>query len=390
MNEQQPPYQNYPGYYAPQPQNDNNGLKIFGAIAFIVIAVCVAGACLLWPSVRKAYDRDQYNYLLNKADRKYHAEDYMGAADLITQAIALRPDKTLAYTRRGNAEMKLRQYTAAIQDYSTALRLFDTPKGFDELGDGNATDAEKRRFMQHGKGSNYYNLGLVYQEKGQSLTALKNYNTALTFTPNDINIRWRLEEVYEHLHQWQAAIANANVVVQNTSYHLDAYKMRAHLYQAMGDRRSAAVDFQHAISIKPDDTDSYFQLSGMYESAKQYDLAVKCWQQAVQSSPYNGLYWGDLGWDQYLAGQYDTAIATDTKALKLDHSQTFVHMNLALCYAVKGDWGHAKPIYEQSLARATAEDIQGGQGDITTALKANPQSQALKSADALFRSRGGH
>jgi len=387
---QQPPYQGYPSYYAPPPPTDNSGLKILGAIVAIVLTCIVVGICLLWPSIRREYDRDQYNFLLTKADQRYDQQDFVGATDLLTQAIAIRPDKTLAYTRRGNAEYKLRQYTAAIQDYSTALRLFDTPKGFAELGTQYSTDAQKRSYMQAGKGSNYYNLGLVYQDRRQPLTAVKNYNAALTFTPNSIEIRWRLAEVYEDLHQWPAAIANANVVVRNTSYHLEAYKMRANLYHTMGDTRSAAADFERAIATKPDDFDSYYQLSTMYEAPKRYDLAVKCWQQAVQSNPYNGQCWGNLGWYQYLDGQYDTAIATDVKALKLDHSQNFVHMNLALCYAVKGDWGHAKPIYEQSLIRARADDIQGGMGDITTALKTHPQSTALKAADALFRSRGGH
>jgi len=390
MNEQQPPYQNYPGYYAPPPQNDNTGLKIFGAIAAVILVICIIGGFVLWPSVRKIYDRDQYRYLLNKADQRYEAEDYIGAVDLNTQAIALRPNKTLAYTRRGNAEYKLRQYTAAINDYSTALRLYDTPKGFDELGTSTSTDADKRSYMRIGKGSNYYDLGLVHQAKHQWLTAIDNYNTALAYNPTDVNIRWRLAEVYKDLHQWPAAIANANLVVQNTKYHREAYQMRARLYQTAGDTRSAAADFERAISLKPDDVDSYVELSKMYEASKQYDLAIKCWQQAVQTNPYNSACVGGLGWVQYVAGQYDAAIATDAKALKLDHSQTWIHMNLALCYAVKDDWAHAKPIYEQSLARANEDDIKGGMGDITDALKTHPQSTALKNAAALFRSRGDH
>ena len=116
---------------------------------------------------------------------------------------------------------------------------------------------------------------------------------------------------------------------------------------------------------------------------RRYGPAMEDFSFAVRLEPRNAEHIGSVGWTQYLTGQTDTAIQTDRKALALGNV-SWVHANLALCYATLGNW----PLLAGVCAvprQAGTEELAGITTDVRDALKKQPQSVALHNALSLLQ-----
>jgi tetratricopeptide (TPR) repeat protein len=97
------------------------------------------------------------NVYIKRGHVRYFLKDYQAAIKDYTQAIQIAPKNVKAYIKRGDAQYPLKKYQAAIDDYTKAIRL--SPDSADA----------------------YTTRGLVYENNLQNKQeAIKNYQKAAT------------------------------------------------------------------------------------------------------------------------------------------------------------------------------------------------------------------
>lgn len=132
-------------------------------------------------SGKKDYFKSGYN--------KYENGDYKGAVEDYTKSLAEKKDVNANYNR-GLAYYKLRNYDAAIADFS-------------EVINNNPEDSEA-----------YYNRGLAKYGKEDDKGALADYNMAIRLNPNYANAYYGRGSAKYQLGNYEGAIADWNKSIE--------------------------------------------------------------------------------------------------------------------------------------------------------------------------------
>jgi hypothetical protein len=117
--------------------------------------------------------------------------DPQKAIEFLTEAIRLQPDFAHAYSARGNAYSKLKQYQPALEDYNKAIQLQPDNSFF------------------------FNNRGNIYKELDKYKEAIGDYNEAIRLKPDDAT----------------------------------AYHNRGNIYFIQGDKETACGDAQKACEL---------------------------------------------------------------------------------------------------------------------------------------------
>ena len=138
---------------------------------------------------------DDANYYFAKATTKLFIDKIANdeiMADY-NKAISLQANDSKLYDGRGKAYFTLQQYDKAIADYTTALKIkshyvkaytnraesYINTKQYDLA----KTDLEKALQLSSNNATTYYTLGLLYKELQQIDLAIENFNKALDIDP---------------------------------------------------------------------------------------------------------------------------------------------------------------------------------------------------------------
>ncbi|TSA52733.1 MAG: tetratricopeptide repeat protein [Planctomycetaceae bacterium] len=149
--------------------------------------------------------------------------------------------------------------------------------------------------------------------------------------------------------------------------------------------RNAAAEYRAVLKIKSDDTDAMNGLANCYLRDKKYSSAIKLYEKIAKISPKNGSVYAGLGFayghtkkykqatknyekaikygyhptmkemniitEYYLkVKNYDSAIKTYKKMIKLDPKKAEIYSGLAHIYSLKGDTDKEIEYYKKSLS----------------------------------------
>lgn len=140
-----------------------------------------------------------------------------------------------------------------------------------------------------------YNLGTVFQQRGDRGGAIKAYSSALAMRPNDTRI-----------------LINLAVVSGET-----------------GDRQGAERLFRRAIALAPEQSKAYNDLGGLLVEEGRVDEAMQCFQSAIENTPSDPNPYFNLAVLLQQLGQDDVALVYYKKVLKLkpDDPDTIVNIS---------------------------------------------------------------
>ena len=174
----------------------------------------------------------------NKANNYMYNGQYQLAIDNYTKCLKLETDdakKADAYYNRGTVYgMGLENYTAAIADYTSAIRI-----------EPDAADA-------------YYNRGSAYYNLKNYKAAIADFTSALKINPDYAQAYNNRGNVYANLENYTAAIADFTSALRIKPDYADAYNNRGLTYAKGLENYTAAIaDFTSAIRIDPDYADAY-------------------------------------------------------------------------------------------------------------------------------------
>jgi tetratricopeptide (TPR) repeat protein len=351
----------------------------------VAALVVVLGFTGLFLAVKPYIDRYKYDEYFRQGEQHYNAGNYQAAIEDYTRMIDLKPGKYKGYELRASAYGQAGQPSLAIRDDMKALQLLSTQAGIDEIGMGDLTEEQKQAELPGIKEDIFDELGVCYQNRNDYKNAVFYFTSEISIDPKSADAYWGCANAYDALKQYPRALWNANRFVRLSPRNASAYLIRAQVLQDMGRNAGAVADFTRVIRLSPNDSDMYQKKSDLQEKMHDYAGAVETWRQGVESHPGDQDFLGGYGWEQYLAGDLSGAIATDKQALGVKPAD-WIEGNLALCYAVQGNWPEASAEYEHMKAHSTRKDIQSSLDDVHNALKTHPNSDALKKAEALLAS----
>jgi tetratricopeptide (TPR) repeat protein len=161
---------------------------------------------------------------------------YQLAIDNYTKCLKLETDdakKADAYYNRGTVYvMGLENYTAAIADYTSAIRI-----------EPDAADA-------------YYNRGLSYAKLENYTAAIADYTSAIRIEPDYADAYNNRGNQYEKLENYTAAIADYTSAIRINPEYALAYKNRGIAKENAG--QSSCSDYKRACDLEDEECCEWF------------------------------------------------------------------------------------------------------------------------------------
>ena len=201
----------------------------------------------------------QANLKLEEAQKKFFNHDFDAVIKLCDEALALDPNSSLAYSKRGATYGVLNQQQKAIADCTKAIE-FD-PKN---------ADAYNNRGAAYGNLQNYSaaladfnkaiefdpNHSMAYNNRGSTLRVLGNVQQGLQDLNKAIELNPRVDIFYFNRGFCYVAMSDAPNAIKNFSKAIElnpnfanAYVARGHCYRAIGDVQKMQADFAKAQAL---------------------------------------------------------------------------------------------------------------------------------------------
>ena len=184
-------------------------------------------------------DKDRIRQQMNDADRDflanqkyeeglklYYEGNFNGAIKLYSEALEINPNYFEAYTNRGNAYGKLRQYEPALQDFNKSIGINPNYEWA------------------------YCNRGVVYYDLGQFERAIEDYTQAIKINPNDELYYNNRGNAYLQLFQYKLAIKDYDKAIEFNPNYSTAYRNRGLCYREFGNNKKADADFEKARQLE--------------------------------------------------------------------------------------------------------------------------------------------
>ncbi len=255
---------------------------------------------------------DAYEPLLRRAVDRFTKKRYADAIHDLDAAIHLSPDHTELYHWRGCAYAESEQFEKAIADFTQVIER----------------DAEKSEY----RGIEYSNRGIAETNLGRFEQAITDYEQAEKAGQSTVDQRG---ECLLELKRWKEAEELYDDVLENTDE--TGAENEAKRYEALRERAVA--------------------LTGQ----KLFDRSEADLTEAIEMKPDNLLAYGTASWTRLFAGKNAEARAAALKALSMDQSQLWIHLNLAHAYLLEGHYDWATSIYRQDKDQKGAWGRTGAQ-----------------------------
>ncbi|MBI4685867.1 MAG: tetratricopeptide repeat protein [Nitrospirae bacterium] len=232
-----------------------------------------------------------------------------------------------AYALLGFVYNDVGLYSEAIASFSKVIshtvttHLLDAYNGiaysYSKLGDmNNAMDYFKKSLDMQEDANTYYNIGIIYINKGEVEKAVKYLSKAL-------EIDRKLMHVYEPL-------------------------IKA--YQALGmEEKAKEIIKQYEKARFKGEAEEHFKKGLKAYLGKNYEIAIDEFKKAIEINPSHAVAYSNLGYIYFDLGLFDKAYEYQSRAVDFAPNYANAHYGLALVYKVRGDKAMAKRHWEEYL-----------------------------------------
>jgi tetratricopeptide (TPR) repeat protein len=305
--------------------------------------------------------------------RKEHAEVVVQFADSVLARPTLTPDdRANLLFQRANARVYLKDYEAAIRDFTAAIAAVPAHLGAHlgladcQLRAGNV-DLAQAAFTAavQSNADNplvYNNRGMFFQQQGRHQEAITDFTQAIKLNPNFV------------------------VAVTNRGY----------AALQMGDGAAAENDLNLAMQMAPNVPLNYSLRGTARMALGRIPEAMQDYNQALKLDPRNPMAYADLGFAQYFTKQYPQALSAFDQAVKLDPNLRFLDpwRYMTMLQVGQGDGAPAK--FKDSLTKAFVDrdwtdkvlqylsDAMPQEQLLTSVEKTNRMQQAAQTCEAWY------
>lgn len=128
----------------------------------------------------------------------------------------------------------------------------------------------------------FYNRGWLYEYKGKTEKAVKDYTRAITLAGYHADAYYNRGLIYIKQEKYELAVKDFNEVIRNRQEDADAYNNRGNAYVQMGKLEPALHDYNTALRLNPDDPDLYYNRGVVYRSLGENKKARHDFQKAAE------------------------------------------------------------------------------------------------------------
>jgi tetratricopeptide (TPR) repeat protein len=278
---------------------------------------------------------DHYLSLLAAGVALCELKSYESAESMLTGAIAMQPQITLGYVKRGASRLGQGKILLAQADFQDAVKL-----------DPELAAALIRRAC-------YFHANLELDK------ALADLDEAIRLDPTSA---WAYaQRSLAHFTQGDLdkAIADSNAAIQLDAKYSLAYGLRSSAYLAKGERDKALADSNEAIRLDPRSVMGYFQRGVAYAANGELDNSFADLNEALRLDPNAAGNILPSRADVYLRrGEYDKALADCDEAIRLSPKNFWAYFGRAAVHEARGDV--EKALAECSQAIGLNRDIPWG------------------------------
>jgi tetratricopeptide (TPR) repeat protein len=236
----------------------------------------------------KLAKQKEYNIALSssKNDRISKEKEYNKVVNFLTAS---------NWFQRGYNAQRLKDLDNAIQYYEKAIEF-------------NPNMAEA-----------YYNLGLVYGDKGNIDKAIQFYKKVVELKPQDSDAYTNLGVTYGKNGNLDKAIQFCQKAVELSPQDFEAYTNLGTAYQNKGDFEKAVQSYEKAIKLNPKFSGTYYNLGLVFSRKGNLDKAIQSYDKATKLNPKDLDAFFMLGTAYAQKGKMDDALLNIRKAAQLGH-----------------------------------------------------------------------
>ena len=225
--------------------------------------------------------------LLNGAGRAVEA------ADLLNQALRLKPDYAEARDNLGVSLMHQGRVTEAIQLYEQALRI------------------------QPDVAEIHNNLGNAYARQGRTSEAVGEYERALQLRPGFAAAHNNLGNALMALGRIQQAIGEFGEALQTRPGDAETHSNLGFALVQIGRFPDAIEQYGEVLRLSPDNAQAHFDLANVLAGVGRIDEAIEHYHRSLGLRPDFAEAWNNLGHALFRQGRVPEAIDQYNRALRI-------------------------------------------------------------------------
>ena len=247
------------------------------------------------------------------AETYVHAGDAKEAVSVCDVALARGVAGARLHVARGNANMILKVYDEAADDFTHAISL-----------DPNLASA-------------YVNRGIAHNLTRRHVEAVGDFTEALRIAPADLRARLNRGYAYWRLKEYDLALADLNEVVRRDPKNAEGYRFRGMVYLARHKRKEAISDLVKSLELKPSDGKTQMTLGMLYMADRQHQKAIRMLDAAAVQFPHNSVLFARRGIALVRLGRLDEAMKDFDRSLRINPQQERALLNRGRLRLVTGD-----------------------------------------------------
>lgn len=216
----------------------------------------------------------------------YLGNNYKLAVENFDKAIELEPNNAETYFMRGDAQSRLKNFSAAIEDFTKALKMKPEEKIYKKRGEvyleifeNEKAIADFNKALDFSENSSVYKgLAIAYANLKNKKLALENFNKFVELSGEE-NFYNELGEIYFALGEFENATENFSKYIELDKFTLESYYLRGRSYFEQKNFVKALADFEEYVSTMYEimsDGCYFSEGETNYAEAKKYcDLCKK-------------------------------------------------------------------------------------------------------------------
>ncbi len=217
------------------------------------------------------------------------------AVDLITKALAIKPDFTEAHNNLGNALHALGKLDEAAASYRKALAIRpDYAKAHNNLGnalkaleklDEAVASYHQALAIAPDYAEAHNNLGNALKALGKLDEAVASYQKALAIEPDYTKVHNNLGNALKALGKLDEAVASYHKALAIEPDFAEAHSNIGNALKALGKLDEAVASYHKALALKPDFAEPHYNLGNALQALGKLDEATASYHQALALKP---------------------------------------------------------------------------------------------------------